>query len=180
MARRSRTLSGEERRLWELVAGAAKPLKPLPPKPAKREPTATAPRASAGPAAPPAASSVTAKPKPMPGAIDHKTRTRLMRGGLEVEGRLDLHGLTQGPAHQRLLAFLTEAQARGTRLVLVITGKGDPEARTDGERGVLRRAVPAWLSSVAFRSLVAGFGEAGRRHGGAGALYVRVKRRERA
>jgi len=63
--------------------------------------------------------------------------------------------------------------------VLVITGKGKPlDAVTIGEeRGVLRRAVPGWLSGNELRHLVAGFDEAGRRHGGGGALYVRIKRK---
>ncbi|MBN9009710.1 MAG: Smr/MutS family protein, partial [Rhizobiales bacterium] len=43
--------------------------------------------------------------------------------------------------------------------------------------GILRRSVPAWLDSAEFRALVAGYDEAGPRHGGGGALYVRIRRR---
>jgi DNA-nicking Smr family endonuclease len=42
---------------------------------------------------------------------------------------------------------------------------------------VLKRQVPLWLSLPEFRLLVIGFEEAGIRHGGAGALYIRVRRR---
>jgi DNA-nicking Smr family endonuclease len=59
-------------------------------------------------------------------------------------------------------------------MVLIITGKGGDTG--SGERGVLRHAVPRWLSSLRFRPLVSGFHEAHRTHGGAGALYVRLKR----
>lgn len=65
-------------------------------------------------------------------------------------------------------------------MVLVITGKGAAAGRDDfttPERGVLRRAVPEWLTSSSFRHLVSGFDEAGRRHGGGGAIYVRVRRK---
>jgi len=114
--------------------------------------------------------------------LEPKTRRRLLRGQ-EVDARLDLHGLTQAAAHRRLRLFLLEAQALGYGLVLVITGKGDPESLMShgpafGEgRGVLKRAVPLWLAEPDMRAVVIGFEEAGRRHGGAGALYVRIRRR---
>ncbi len=110
--------------------------------------------------------------------IDRRTRTQLARGARAIDARIDLHGFTQSAAHQRLRHFLEEAQAQGGKLVLVITGKGKPldEVGSGAERGVLRRAVPGWLSGSEFRHLVAGFDEAGPRHGGGGALYVRIKR----
>jgi DNA-nicking Smr family endonuclease len=60
--------------------------------------------------------------------------------------------------------------------VLVITGKGTV-APKGMERGVLKREVPLWLGSAEFRRLVIGFEEAASRHGGSGALYVRVRRK---
>jgi len=80
--------------------------------------------------------------------------------------------------------FLLDAQANGHGVVLVITGKGDPERLAGlgaafGEgRGVLRRAVPLWLAEPDLRGVVLGFESAGRRHGGEGALYVRIRRRK--
>ncbi len=62
--------------------------------------------------------------------------------------------------------------------MLVITGKGKrSEESWSNEGGVLKRQVPLWLSLPEFRALVIGFEEAGIRHGGAGALYIRVRRR---
>lgn len=182
MSRRrgERGLSAEERALWDLVRNTAAPLsperaRPEPPEPVEAEqaPAPKRPRANNTEVAQPAR-----KPPPaaLPGAIDRRTRTRLSRGGLEVERRLDLHGLTQAVAHLRLKRFLEDAQAEGNRLVLVITGKG---SFGDSDRGVLRRSVPEWLRAPAFRSLVAGFDEAGRRHGGGGALYVNIRKRRR-
>jgi DNA-nicking Smr family endonuclease len=180
--RKPRGLSTEERRLWDQVARTAEPLRlPLVPQSEEtvaeeKRPLPKPPRRPASPVANP-----TPRPgAPPPGSLDHRTRTRLSRGTTAVDLHVDLHGLTQSAAHQRLRRFLERAQADDARLVLVITGKGKPGA--DGgfgreERGVLRRAVPVWLESAEFRHLVAGFDEAGRRHGGAGALYVRVRRR---
>jgi DNA-nicking Smr family endonuclease len=101
-------------------------------------------------------------------------KQRVARGKDEIDGRLDLHGLTQSEAHAALLRFLRTASLRGARLVLVITGKGARAA--EGERGVLKRQVPHWLGLPEFRALVIGFEDAHIAHGGEGALYVRVRR----
>jgi DNA-nicking Smr family endonuclease len=61
--------------------------------------------------------------------------------------------------------------------VLVITGKGVRNSgEASSERGVLKRQVPHWLESATLRPLVIGFESAGATQGGAGALYVRLKR----
>lgn len=94
---------------------------------------------------------------------------------MRADRSLDLHGLTQAEAHSRLTGFLRSAQATGHSLVLVITGQGG-FAGLAGERGVLRRVVPLWLRLPQMRGIVLGFEEAGPRQGGAGALYVRLRR----
>jgi DNA-nicking Smr family endonuclease len=96
-----------------------------------------------------------------------------------IDAALDLHGLTQSEAHDALRGFLRHSQARGARLVIVVTGKGGPRdepGRWPQERGVLRRLTPHWLREADLRSVVLGFEEAGRAHGGSGALYVRLRR----
>ncbi len=106
--------------------------------------------------------------------IGRRERAQLLKGRKEIDGRLDLHGMTQARAHRALLAFLHRASAEGMTFVLVITGKGT--SGQNAERGVLRRHVPEWLSLPEFRSLVVGFEQAHIGHGGSGALYVRVRR----
>ena len=94
------------------------------------------------------------------------------RGGrVEVEARIDLHGLTGARARRDLLAFLHRARANGLRRVLVITGKG---SRGDG---VLRQEVPRWLNEPANRARVIAFSHAIPPDGGEGALYVLLRRR---
>lgn len=125
------------------------------------------------------------KPSSLPlTGLDRRTEQRLGRGQIEVDDRLDLHGMTQSAAHSALRGFLVSAQAQGSRNVLVITGKGAPDvARFDAQtmwgsgRGVLRRLVPEWLSQAEMRVFVSGFRQAHQRHGGGGALYVRIRRR---
>jgi DNA-nicking Smr family endonuclease len=88
------------------------------------------------------------------------------------DARIDLHGLSQDGARSALTGFLEGCVRRGVRGVLIITGKG---ALGDG---VLRRRVPEWLGEAPLRPIVAGISEAHRRHGGGGALYVALKRRD--
>jgi DNA-nicking Smr family endonuclease len=169
-----RRLSDEERRLWSRITGSVAPLRrnvraasqsaaeSMPTSPA-RELTPSGRAASAAPR-----SRAPLEP------LDRRTRQRLARGTLEIDGRLDLHGRTQSEAHGALLRFLRRAQADGARFVLVITGKGTGDDRR--ERGVLRRQVPLWLKLPEFRAYVNGFEEAHIGHGGEGALYVRLRR----
>lgn len=176
--RRKRALSGEERELWESVAKQAKPLRKQP----RITEIASAPVEAVSPAPqrflkppkelPPAARPPKTQPPLAP--LDRREKSRLARGRKDIDARIDLHGMTQARAHRALKNFLYDASESGMTFVLVITGKGKLGA--ESERGVLRRQVPEWLSLPEFRGMVVGFEEASIGHGGAGALYVRVRR----
>jgi DNA-nicking Smr family endonuclease len=173
---RRRKLSHEEHALWHTVTRSITPLG----RRRRGDDGAGTPELdAAGVAKVSAAKTLTppavpkSAPKPLPlASLDRRTRQRLARGTESIDGRLDLHGRTQSQAHTALLRFLRRAQANGAKTVLVITGKG----AGDGDRGVLRRQVPQWLELPEFRLLVLGFSDAGVGHGGAGALYVRLRR----
>lgn len=135
----------------------------------------------------PASAAKSAKSSPAPLAEFERRKARQIASGrIEVDARIDLHGLRQRDAHARLRAFLLQAHASGHRTVLVITGKGGEEtgdrlADLAGERqrGVLRRNVPHWLEEPELRAIVLSYTQAGVRHGGAGALYVQLRRAAR-
>lgn len=91
---------------------------------------------------------------------------------VNIEARVDLHGMTQDQAYRELQRFLTFCQQKQMIWVLVITGKGIKKE----EAGVLRTAVPQWLSQPPFISLASGYAPAKDKDGGLGALYVRLKR----
>jgi DNA-nicking Smr family endonuclease len=176
--KRRRVLSQEERVLWTTVTKSIAPLRELPA--ADMDFDVAEPAMPARPVKRPAKPGVVApslpeKNSPPPLApLGRRMKQRVARGKDEIDGRLDLHGLTQSEAHAALLRFLRTASSRGARLVLVITGKGARAA--EGERGVLKRQVPHWLGLPEFRALVIGFEDAHIAHGGEGALYVRVRR----
>ena len=170
--------------LWRAVTEGVEPLKrkrrkppktkpaPLQPSPQARDEQATPSRPN--PPSPP-------KPPPAlptlvmgPGAgVDKRRVQRLKRGQLDIEARLDLHGLTQKQAHARLDGFLAGAQDRGLRCVLVITGKG----RVGQEGGTLRQMVPRWLNAPPSRGRVLSMSLAQPKDGGGGAIYLLLKRR---
>ena len=182
----TRRLTKADREIWDKLRETVKPLrrrkaaKPAeaaeataetPATPTKPEPKSAKPKKPAPVAAPPPPK-ITAPPALAP--FEEKTLRRLGRGLVEIDAKIDLHGMRQERADTALAAFLRHAQARGNRIVLVVTGKG----KAGGEgRGILRQVVPGWLSRPDLRELVVGFEEAGRRHGGEGALYVRIRRR---
>jgi DNA-nicking Smr family endonuclease len=203
---RNRELSEEERRLWEQAMrettalhsrgrGAAIPGAGEEATPAQRANQA----AEKGGPREPDTSGHSAPSPPRRGAdkvdatqvtpLARREARRIARDPESIDARLDLHGMRQRDAYPALKGFLRASQSRGHRLVLVITGKGVAretardaydawESRSfyESPRGVLRRLVPEWLAKPEFQDVVAGVSPAHQRHGGEGALYVRLRR----
>ena len=158
--------------LWRQVTRSVTPytarrasLSKTPPAPAtirKAKPPAVSltrsPEADAGPAHPPR-------------GFDKATATKLRKGKLEVEGKLDLHGLTQVEAFGALQRFIQSAVKVEKRTLLIITGKGERGA------GVLKRLLPLWMAEDAFLSRhVLALSPAQPKDGGSGAFYVRLRK----
>ena len=163
-----RPLREDERALWDVFSKAIKPL-PKPPAP-KPEPAAevdaSKPRKkAAGVTTAPVLPAPKKAPPPL-SPLGRREKAKVARGHTGIEARLDLHGHTQAEAHDELLRFLSRCSDRDQRLVLVITGKS----------GVLRRQVPQWLALPEFRALLVGYEQAAIKHGGEGALYLRLRR----
>lgn len=196
----SRALAPEEHALWHHVARQARPLpgKTLPKTFSAPPISTTAPPPSPTKALP---KSFTQAEKatlaPLVG-LERRHKQALAREKRALDARLDLHGLRENEAHAALFAFLARAHTRGARFVLVITGKGDeasalqkaygkaaghppyraPEAGPilhAHTRGRLKRLVPHWLADPLLRAIVLGYEPAAPHHGGAGALYVRLR-----
>lgn len=182
-SRWGRTLSEADLALWRQVARSVKPLPgraPIEPEPIAAAPAPVAEAKPASSATVPASKPAAPVPPPL-APLENRLRTQLRRGQQGVDAVIDLHGMRQDEAHLALRAFLRREQGRGTRLALVVTGKGAAGTSLFGdERGVLRRVVPHWLRLPDLRPLVVGFEEAQQRHGGSGALYVRLRRSREA
>jgi len=173
--------------LWESVARNVKPLrtKPL----ASRPPASrqhSKPLAPAQATIAPQRSASAPEPPPLTG-LDRRMAQRLLRGQVQYDSKLDLHGTGAKDARLRLADFLKSARSRGDRLVLVVTGKGaspfsrhtlhgDSHYHAPERQGRLRRLVSEWLHEAEFREHVLGFQPAHPKHGGGGAYYVRLRR----
>ena len=196
MSRRPRKPTNEELSLWETATrdvravklasadvvestAAPKPVAPLArPAPVKKLPGKTG---------------MTHLPLPTPqtrrghvAGLDRTMSDRLKRGELTIDARLDLHGMRQHQAHQRLGVFVRSSHAMGHRTLLVITGKGQAKDRSDhgsysgydsfDRPGILREMLPNWLAEPSLRLLITAVVPAARKHGGAGAVYLYLRR----
>jgi DNA-nicking Smr family endonuclease len=156
----------KDRAMW---AEAMRDVTPLRGRPVAAPPAVPAepPRAVEGPSRPADTVSVERF-----AGIDRANAERLKRGLHPIEARLDLHGRTQAEAHRELIDFVEASYQGGRRCVLVITGRG---LGPDGP-GVLKSAVPRWLTEVGLRRRILATAAAQPRHGGAGALYLLLRR----
>jgi DNA-nicking Smr family endonuclease len=167
---RERTVTDDERALFEAVLRSAKTdEQPAKPAQAAEEKKLSLPKA----------------PRHRPTGVDGRTAQRLRKGAIEPDVKIDLHGHTEQAAHDALAKFLRNAATGGARLALVVTGKGLKPAAPDEPfdleldrrtRGVLKAMVPRWLEEPALVRFVADVRTAHRRHGGAGALYVYLRK----
>ena len=117
-----------------------------------------------------------------PSGVNGATQDKLRRGLMEPAARIDLHGMTQAAAHRTLFTWLAAAHSRGYRLVLVVTGKGNPKNDENAPwmmsaHGVLKHMVPRWLNEPELAALIASVQPAHVKHGGDGALYVYLRKR---
>ncbi|MEI9852641.1 MAG: Smr/MutS family protein [Sphingomonas sp.] len=112
--------------------------------------------------------------------LDASWDRRLARGLVAPETTVDLHGHSLAAAHDRLDRGLAQAIARGDRVLLLVTGRPPgPESQRPHARGAIRAAVGDWLAGSRHAARIAAVRPAHPRHGGAGALYI-VLRRDRS
>ena len=183
---RLRLLSAEEIELWLDVTrgvarrpGSGSPALPRPRNEADLQASEAGNKPPKGESAATPPSAVERKAPPRLAPLERRLRQQLARGRAAPDAAIDLHGMRRQEAFVALREFLARAQIEGARLVLVVTGKGRV-ASEGGAAGVLRKSVPNWLRGAEYHAIVLGFEEAARPHGGAGALYVRLRRRDRA
>jgi DNA-nicking Smr family endonuclease len=105
--------------------------------------------------------------------LDRRVLRKLRRGEFSVQAHLDLHGLSRQEAREKVEWFLTEAVVAGHRCVLIIPGRG---LHSSGQGPVLKDVVRAWLSRGKIGRSVLAFTSARPVDGGAGALYVLLRR----
>ena len=111
--------------------------------------------------------------------LDGTWDRRLAQGLVAPDAQIDLHGLGIDTAYTRLMASLTQAHLTGARVLLVIAGKSRPHGDHDqrgNRRGAIRAKLLDWLAASSHASRIAAIRPAHQRHGGAGAVYVVLRR----
>jgi DNA-nicking Smr family endonuclease len=122
----------------------------------------------------------TARPKmAQSNTLDGTWDKKIGTGRLTPDRTIDLHGYTLAAAHHRLDRGLDEAIRDGARVILLITGRA-PRAGTSRMdlplRGIIRESVGDWLAASRHCGAIAAVRGAHPRHGGAGALYIVLRR----
>lgn len=178
-----RVLTPEERALWRRVtadirqSGSSVPspspeaARPAPPRPLPARPAIRLPEREALPRV--AAHRAT---------LDGKWDRELKSGKVVPDRMIDLHGSTLAQAHDQVLFALEAAIAAGDRLVVIVTGRapGPGATRLDRPlRGIIRASITDWLHGAPFAGRIAAIRPAHPRHGGAGAIYVVLRRQGR-
>ncbi len=197
----SRPLRPEEAALWARVMAGVRPLRAVAPT-AKAVPIApVVARRPALPARPPEKPmpsfeallgkgtlgampapgrkrvSIAAPPKPPSNTLDGSWDRQLSRGLVSPDRTIDLHGHTLHSAYDLLDAALDTAIRAGDRVILLVTGKPPrPTSERPHARGAIRAATGDWLAGSRHAGAIAAVRGAHPRHGGAGALYIVLKR----
>ncbi|MCU0729664.1 MAG: Smr/MutS family protein [Sphingopyxis sp.] len=109
--------------------------------------------------------------------LDASWDRTLRAGRIEVDLTIDLHGHTLASAHTHLSRALDRAVAMGARVILLIAGKN--RGPDEAPRGAIRRELESWLAHSRHSSAIAAVRNAHPRHGGAGALYLILRRSAR-
>ena len=105
--------------------------------------------------------------------LDPGVVRKLRRGDYAVQGHLDLHGQTREEAKGAVERFLRDARRAGKRCVVVVHGRG---LHSKDQLPVLKEALRSWLGQARFARHVLAFATARPSDGGAGAVYVLLRR----
>jgi DNA-nicking Smr family endonuclease len=106
-------------------------------------------------------------------SVSHEIVRKLRRGEFAVQGHVDLHGMTRDEAKREVEGFLRASRNAGKRCVLVVHGRG---LHSKDQLPVLKDALRTWLSTARFGRHVLAFATARPVDGGAGAIYVLLRR----
>ena len=103
-----------------------------------------------------------------------KLMKKLKKGEFPVQDHIDLHGLTKQGAEARVKDFLLLSHKLGLRCVLIVHGRG---LNSPDSFPVLKERLPIWLGRAPVKKIVLAFATARPYDGGAGAVYVLLRKR---
>ncbi|WP_027874586.1 DNA endonuclease SmrA [Spongiibacter marinus] len=103
--------------------------------------------------------------------VQHGVYRKLKQARYEAEARLDLHKMSVARARQQVFEFIREAMSMDLRSLIIVHGRGNHSGVA-----LLKSHVAHWLPQI---EDVQAFCSAQPQHGGAGAVYVLLRKSER-
>ena len=108
--------------------------------------------------------------------MDGSLARRFKREEFKVSATLDLHGVTEKEAFERVSEFVKQAYNDEKRCVLIVTGKGI-NSDIFSSKGILKKSVPMWLENSEISSLILAYKNPSEALGGSGALYILLRKK---
>jgi DNA-nicking Smr family endonuclease len=105
---------------------------------------------------------------------DAELLPKLRCGDFSVQAHYDLHGMTASEAREAVERFILASVVKGLRCVLIIHGRG---LNSQDQMPVLKERMSSWLKRGRLKRLVLAFATAQPCDGGAGAMYVLLRKR---
>ncbi len=109
--------------------------------------------------------------------LDSQVINKMKAGAYSFEAHMDLHGLNAAQAWEALVGFFRSSYHKGHRCVLVVPGRG---LNSPGGTGILRERLQTWFTKEPFKYVILAFSTALPKHGGAGALYVLLRKQKKS
>jgi len=106
--------------------------------------------------------------------VGPKIMKRLKRGEFSIQDYIDLHGLTKREAETVVSNFIIQSYQEGLRCVLIVHGRG---LGSVDHQPAIKNELPVWFKRGILKRIVLAFVTARPCDGGAGALYVLLKKR---
>ena len=106
-------------------------------------------------------------------ALDNKTKKQIKNNKLIFDSIVDLHGKTEIQAYEIIKNFIKDCYFNNLKSIIIITGKG-----ING-KGKLKLKTPLWLKNEDLSKFIVGFETMPHNKGGEGALFVKLKDRNK-
>ena len=105
--------------------------------------------------------------------LNSKIKSQIKSNKLTFDSIIDLHGKTEFQAYEIVKNFIKDSYLNNFKSIIIITGKGT------NNNGKLKLRTPLWLKSEDLSKYVVGFVTMPHNKGGEGALFVKLKNKNK-
>ena len=106
-------------------------------------------------------------------ALDPKTKKNIKNKKFVMDAIVDLHGKTEVQAYEVVKNFIINSYLEELKNIIIITGKGA------NSQGKLKLKTPSWLKNEELSKFIVGFETMPYNKGGEGALFVKLKNKNK-